>query len=400
MISKKNKIINFIFLTPFIWCVTGLLFYFDAPKDMVAIAIVTMLTFLIFHGYKEAIYNFNGSIIPKLVAISLFSMIIADTYHGYSSTSIRAFSVSLVMLIFTPKSIIEQIRKNLHILIFVGSLSSFVFVFYEFYILNHGRYWSINPVRYTTIASTLAIVSLMISILSKNKTTKVISILSLLMSFNVLILGQTRGTLLAFISSLIAFFIVLKLTNNNKTSKWWLISLTLISLPLLYLNKSVIEHRYNSTVQEVVRISSGNLDTSIGLRLQMWKSGFAMIKESPFIGYGNTHFREKEQQHNEGFISQQTTIFTHYHNQFIDSFVKLGIIGFLSVTSLFLAPWFLYFKYRTQTNFMMAIVSFSYTIASLTDVPLYHPQTIIFYFMLISLMDTNPNQTAGNKRTQ
>lgn len=367
---------------------------------MVAIAIVTMLTFLIFHGYKEAVYNFNDSILAKLVAISLFTMIMVDAYHGYSSTAIRAFSVSLVILVFTPKSIINKIRENLHVLIFIGSLSSFSFVFYEYYILNYGRSWAINPVRYTTIASTLAILSLMMFILYKERKIKIVSIISLLMSFNVLILGQTRGTLLAFTSSLILFFVVLHLYINIKISRKLIISLMIISLPFVYLNKSVIEQRYNTTVNEVVNISSGNLNTSIGYRLQMWKSGLTMIKESPLIGYGDNHLEEKERQFKEGFINKKVAAYTHYHNQFIDSFVKLGLIGFLSVTSLFLAPWYLYYKYRTQTNLMMAMVSFSYMVASLTDVPLYHPQTIIFYFMLISLMNTHPNQTQEHKYEQ
>ena len=395
--NNLNKI-NLIFFIPFLWCVTGLLFYGDAPKDMVAIALVTMVTFLVTYGYKEAITNFKGSIISQLVAFFLCFIIAMDVYQGYSSTAIRAFSVSLVVLIFTPRIVIDKIRENLHLIIFVGSLSSFSFVVYEFYVLDTGRYWSINPVRYTTISCMLAMLSLMMLVLYENIKIRIISLISLLMSLNVLILGQTRGTLLAFVMSVMVFFLLLKVMGKLKIGYKFLTLLAIASLPFLYLNKQVIEIRYETTINEISNISAGNLDTSIGLRLQMWKSGLDMIKSSPFIGYGNSHFEEKKLQYKEGFISKQTAVFTHYHNQFIDSFVKLGVIGFLFLILVFSAPWYLYYKNKTSINLMMSIVSFAYIVASLTDVPLYHPQTIIVYFILMSIMDLDKELMANHNQ--
>lgn len=390
--TNKNSILNFIFALPFLWCVTGVLIYQDAPKDMVYIVIITSILFLIFHNIKSIAHNFTESIICKLILSSLFLMTFTDYVNGYSSTTIRAFSVSLFMYLFTPQQVMNKLREHLHLIVLLGSVVSFTFVIYEINILNNVRMWSINPVRYTTLSCIFAILSLVGLISSKDTKIKIIYFISLILSLNILVLGQTRGTILAFMSALLLYLFVLICKNGtNIINKKSIAFVILLITPLIIFNKETINKRYTQTISEINKINSGNLETSIGLRLQMWKSGLDTISKVPVLGFGDRHFDIKKDQYNNGFISKSAARFHHYHNQFIDSFVKLGVFGFIFNLAAFILPWYIYTLNKSDLNLAIAISSFSVFIASLTDVPLYHPQSIIVYFMFISLMEKEPH---------
>ncbi|MEX3071999.1 O-antigen ligase family protein [Vibrio alginolyticus] len=383
-----NEKLSFLYFLPLTWAVTGMLLYRDGHKLMVLFALIVMLVSFSQYGLQLALSNIKAHRLLQLLLVTLGFYIAVDVYQGYGSSVIRAFSVVVVILTFTPAHIWRKQQKHVPIWVLVGALTCFVSTFYQAHILQLGRWWNINPIPYTTVACVFSLLSAMLLVLKASSRTKVIAFASFMLSFNALILGEARGVLLAFYVAVFAFFFVIKFSNHVLIGKYVLI-LGIAMATLIFMNKQTIENRIEQTNKEAATIAGGNLDSSIGLRLQMWKSGLEMFKKAPVLGYGDGHLEQKEMQYEEGIISKNAISFTHYHSQFIEALVKTGIIGFLVILALLLLPFYYHYQTNNLATLAASVISLAYIVASLTDVPMSHAQTIIVYFLFIKALLSN-----------
>jgi O-antigen ligase len=91
--------------------------------------------------------------------------------------------------------------------------------------------------------------------------------------------------------------------------------------------------------------SGQTVATSTGLRLEMWKSALYSFKEKPIFGtgeYGNKAY--KQQQIQQGLVSSKIYAFGHAHNEIFTALSYRGLIGFLSLLSIYLVPLWLFSK--------------------------------------------------------
>lgn len=86
-----------------------------------------------------------------------------------------------------------------------------------------------------------------------------------------------------------------------------------------------------------------NLNTSLGIRLQLWQSAWQSFTQKPLFGWGNHGIRvSQKEQLGRGEISQFIYDFNyHAHNQFLDEMAKRGIIGLVAFLLILLTPLFL-----------------------------------------------------------
>lgn len=83
-----------------------------------------------------------------------------------------------------------------------------------------------------------------------------------------------------------------------------------------------------------------NLNTSLGIRLQLWHSAWQSFTQKPLFGWGNHGIRVSQQEQlARGEISQFIYDFNnHAHNQFLDDMAKRGIIGLGAFLLILLTP--------------------------------------------------------------
>ncbi|GAB7219009.1 hypothetical protein VcTj87_08300 [Vibrio comitans] len=147
-----------------------------------------------------------------------------------------------------------------------------------------------------------------------------------------------------------------------------------------------IENRISQTKNEIENIENGNLNTSIGLRLQMWKAGLYIIRDHFITGVGEGHMKLKSELSSKGIISKNASILSHYHNQIINDTVKYGIVGLVLLIASFILPINLLFKNNNLYTNLGYILIVHYAITCMTDVPLHNAQTHAFYFCLIFIL--------------
>lgn len=103
---------------------------------------------------------------------------------------------------------------------------------------------------------------------------------------------------------------------------------------------SPVRQRTIAAVNELENFENkGDIYSSVGQRLEMWRAAWKMSKENIFFGMGrNGYLAEKQELVAEGKMNAVSRDFTNAHNDYLDTLVKRGSIGVLALLALFLVP--------------------------------------------------------------
>jgi O-antigen ligase len=200
-------------------------------------------------------------------------------------------------------------------------------------------------------------------------------------------ISQSRGVWLALVASLV--FVSIIYFKSNRTKNIGIVKFILISISISIVGgaffKDEISNRASNTLWELKKIESGNFNSSIGLRLQMWLTTPSLIKENILIGSGDKHKIIMADLYDKGLISSSLYKFnpTHYHNQLLDKLVKSGIIGFIIFCAFIMHPVIIRKKYSKHNKLIVYGILSIYILTSLTDVPFNHPQTLIIFLLIL-----------------
>lgn len=103
---------------------------------------------------------------------------------------------------------------------------------------------------------------------------------------------------------------------------------------------SLVRQRTVAALTEVQKFeSTGNVDTSIGQRIEMWRTAVAMSNEHILLGIGRKgYLAEKDALVAAGKMSNTVRDYTNAHNDYLDALVKRGAIGLLALLAFLLVP--------------------------------------------------------------
>lgn len=384
----KDKLYQTLILMPFLWSFTGLLLLRNGDKLMVVAIVISIVATLLHCGVSSIKKNVTDKGLWVVLVITAYTAF-SYYYHGSSSREIRAL-VSIVLLLLTfPRELINtRILKWLTVLGSVVILSS-TYYFSVYLHLSRGA-WPINAIPHGTLAAVITVLALVFLLNANNYRDRIILVLAILMSSSAVIMGQTRGIWLALIVALLITLLG-KLKIRQINWKYTLIAVVILSLGT-YIAKPKIEQRIKQTQTEIKAIQAGNLNTSIGIRLQLWTAAFKITSENPILGSGNDHQRLLKNLALKGEVTNIVTNFTHYHNLYLDRLVKRGGIGLILLLALFVYP---FVSTSTGINRQIAIaVIVVCAVAGITDVPLNHGAPLFMYLLLMFTLKDN-NEASG-----
>ena len=259
----------------------------------------------------------------------------------------------------------------------------------QVFIYENGRMWDINPIPYATFIASINILAFYFLLQSRTTKDYIVWFLTLLGSIVPLAYSESRGLWLALAVAML--ILLIKTCFTHKKAFYSLPIIVIIALFSSHFGAEKINHRINQTKSEIESIKSGNLDTSIGLRFQMWQAAFLLANESPIIGLGDHHIEYKQNLANKGIISQVIVHFNHYHNQYINDFIKYGFIGLTLLMLCIILPFYYLIKNNNEYKWIGLLILIIFCVASLTDVPFRNGQTLTFYLLImhISLFRVN-----------
>ena len=210
------------------------------------------------------------------------------------------------------------------------------------------------------------------------------------------LLSGSRGGWLLLPLILIAWYRLFGTWFSRRIKLTLLSSLLLLGL-LSTLPQFGVAQRLAEAKQDMaLYLSGGDQNTSLGYRLQFWRSAWHSFVEKPLFGWGPKSIRHsQEQQYKAGELSQAAFEFNgHAHNQYLDQMAKYGLVGLGCLLALFFVPLALASRLLNDPNntrgYTLAVATIIHVLATmdycLSQAFLSHNSGIIFYPFLMVLL--------------
>lgn len=129
-------------------------------------------------------------------------------------------------------------------------------------------------------------------------------------------------------------------------------ALVFVLLGTVFSVSEVVQLRVAEAGSDISEYMNGkNVDTSIGIRFQLWRGSWILFTEHPWIGVGREHFHPDalNQLHARNIITATATDFGHSHSEFFFNIATLGIFGLLSFLAIYTVPGY-YFLQAARTK--------------------------------------------------
>lgn len=134
--------------------------------------------------------------------------------------------------------------------------------------------------------------------------------------------------------------IVLLIANRTalRLPSWKLTAAALIALIIMsILVQPYVTRRIQQGFGDVARHEQGQLATSYGKRIEIWKIAIPAIAERPIFGHGPDSPARIIQERIET-IPARLVAFSHFHNAIINEMIRAGIVGTIALIGLFAVP--------------------------------------------------------------
>ena len=249
------------------------------------------------------------------------------------------------------------------------------------------------------MVTTFAISSLAIALFeakNKNHLFPIISLIAFALGFWASLQSESRGSWLLVP---LATLVIIHYKFNLLRIKVILLTIASITVAVASLSTNdTVTSRVNEALSDYNQYNSSvNAFTSVGIRLNLWKSASITFLENPLVGAGTDGRLEKRKSLGDaGIIDKQVSQMTyHDHNQFLEAASVTGIVGLSALVAIFLVPLFLFFKVLNRSsscenakNFsLLGIVSVILMVGyCLTQAFFNHNSGTIFYLVWTSIL--------------
>ena len=396
---NKKKIILLINFIVFVFFISVLSFKKGYSYVPMLLAIVGLI-YIPFHYFKlKQKFEFNRD--DKLLIFSFIayfcSFLISVLVH---SDGFREIDNPSRVLLFLPLILFfSYFPINIKTLLYgipTGSaVVGLLAVYHKFILGLELPFPEIMRIQAGNISMTLAIMSLTIAIYwGVKKDYKIMWVTSLCSCLGILgsALSGARGGWvgLPIVIGIILFFAYKNL--SKKLTIGVLIAVVLSVTAVVVAPQTNVAKRIDIAYIEVKNFFEKNhRTTSLGARFDMWNSAILGIKEKPILGWGSKGYHElKEEQYNKKIIAKNTLRFNDAHNQYLDSWVKRGVLGLMAVLFVLFIPFFLFYKHikndvlEVKLLCMLGIIYVvSTTFYFFSQTFLAHNSGSIFYFFLV-----------------
>ena len=351
--------------------------------------------------YPQEVKNYSW-----IIFLFFISILISSTLNNWTENSYYRLGTEAKILAFIPLFLLvfknSELRKWFQYSIPLSGVILGCHGVIEVYIFNEA-YSNSSYGRIITgdIAGLLVGLSGVILIYTKDKTLKNICIAAIVLSSITCILSTSRnGYLVLMVNMLFLFFLSYK---RSKKSLYLLIIFPVIGGAFATsmidvkerLNTAVVDFKVYSDVNKRNEVDLTTL--SVGFRLEQWRVALQAFPDQLLFGAGpgnsglviNSYIK-KGLADPDLYHPGASTDMVHVHNQFIDTLLVQGIIGFVLLLLILFYPFWIFIKYYKWNEInanMGLILVITYVISSLTEMPFVSDNftSIFFVFMTIFL---------------
>lgn len=383
-ILKSHQVHQLINALPIIWFFSGFLLVSNGQTYMAYFLLFASIYNVLSKKTSLPLERKKYLLYPLLIYI--LALTISYLYTRDFWPVIRT-SLYFIPYLLTTSLTINTIKNTTLTLPFTA-----IFIISSYFYLGSERYLDytgLNPIPLgTTLAFHFCILSLASTIFKYNRYQNIFIFLGALALIGSIIKTETRGAWLCLI--LILPIITTKLiqekrTSIRKKSILWAVPILITCISILYHTMSV---RIESTINEFRSISNGHYSTSIGARLELWKTSFEVISNNYYLFPAleeeiHNYFKNK---YEENEIVRATYVLSgNAHNQYVNSWLRTGMIGLLSIIILTFYPlWGIIKNYGISNSALISTQTITLLVSGLTELPL--TQISAYQAFLMSLL--------------
>ncbi len=175
--------------------------------------------------------------------------------------------------------------------------------------------------------------------------------------------------------------------------------LTLIIFTMLismaFCTTDVASRRISEAREDIHQYTENiNPDTSIGVRLQIWRGSWLLFKEHPLFGVGRAHYEDAMNElANKKIITPLAASMPHSHNEVLYNMMTLGIFGLAAILLTYLVPACYFIRELRHADrairasaAMGLCLCLGYIIFGLVDVMFMYKTTDVFYSLTLALL--------------
>jgi O-antigen ligase len=302
------------------------------------------------------IYSFS---VILALASGFIAILISQTLRW--DFSAREFDGPLRMLLAIPVFLAVQEKRIDFIRIFQFTcpisllLALLSAIFFPFYWRDRLATYFVDPITLGNYALVLGFVCLFsLNVLEKDSPLMVaLKLAGFAAGVSLSVWSQSRSGWLAA-PVLLAIWLIVYRGPGGRVARLGMAGLGVVAAIAAYCGLDIVRQRVDVSVDSAISWVSGqNPDTSLGLRLTMWRMALVLFFDSPFFGYGDHGYQPLLESHPliTAFASPyaRLTMQTGPHNELLANMLRSGIFGLVSTLLLFLVPAFVFLRGLTSS---------------------------------------------------
>ncbi|MDM8358894.1 O-antigen ligase family protein [Pandoraea communis] len=334
--------------------------------------------------------------------LPFFAILTVEVFHGKIVANTLDSPVRFLLatiVFFSLRRIAYVIPKWVDLTFGTGAICAAAMALYSTADLLAARAESsfLNPIHFGDIALLLGILSLVsIHWLSHDKPWIVaFKILGAAAGCYASWASQSRGGWIALPCLLLVWFF----WHRHPINPGRRVAIALIAVVLLIsaFASSTVRERFESIRTDLTSLSAGQPDSSIGIRLELWKTAGKLIEARPLLGSGAHGYRDAmPAMAATGVLTPMAADYGkgEVHNQILAYVVDYGLVfGLLSILGVYAGPAYFFIRsakirhspmeHRAALMGLMTAVAFA--IFGLTVETFNLKVTVAFYSMMVAL---------------
>lgn len=289
-----------------------------------------------------------------VMSLSIVAIFLSQAYHGhfdphpYDGASRFLLAVPVYLALRkTELRTSATVQYGLPL----GALGALVVVLLargDFFYVGRASSAYMHPIYFGDLALVIGLLALFSLHLTGRDSPLIIAlkVAGCLAGIYVSVLSQSRGGWIA-----LPILLMARLLMQNRTHRRiklsYAILLMLLALLASYFLVDFVHNRIDYIFIDLADFSHGQADSSIGIRLQLWKAALHLFAENPLFGVGPDGFAAAATTLSQsGFITREAARLGQgeVHSQILAYMAGLGIPGLIAILSLYFAPMWLGWK--------------------------------------------------------
>lgn len=320
---------------------------------LLCIISLLILPIILKNRLPSEFYKIGFSFICYALVTALSLVILGGKLSNLDMPSRTFFilPVFILLLNFPPK------KEWVFIGILTGSFISGLIALYHYQVLGIRAFddFGYMVIQSGDIAMSLGIFSLIIAIQHLKDKKIAWTIIALICAFFGVLASMLSGARGGWV---VAPFVIiwLLIINRELISIKVGVALAIILVSSSLISHDIVEQRTLNAVQDITKLNEKDYSTSsIGIRIEMWKSGVYNFIENPLFGIG---YKDR-QKHNQTLVDKKLVNsivleFSRLHNSYIEELSIKGIIGLATLMLFFCLPLYFFISKRNVKNSVFA----------------------------------------------